>query len=38
MSTAYRHFYKAVEATQKDGAFGNYDLVDDILKKPNEVD
>lgn len=38
MSTAYRHFYNAVKAAQEDGAFGDYDLVGDILIKPEECD
>ena len=38
MSTAYRHFYRAIEQAQKDGAFGDYDLVGDILIKPEECD
>ena len=38
MSTAYRHFYNAVKAAQEDGAFGEYDLVGDILTKPEELD
>lgn len=38
MSTAYRHFYNAVKSAQEDGAFGDYDLVGDILIKPEELD
>lgn len=38
MSTAYRHFYKAIEWAQRDGAFGAYDLTSDILVKPEECD
>ena len=38
MSTAYRHFYQAIEQAQKDGAFGSYDLTSDILVKPEECD
>lgn len=38
MSTAYRHFYKAIEQAQKEGAFDSYDLVGDILVKPEECD
>ncbi len=38
MSTAYRHFYQAIEQAQKDGAFGSYDLTSDVLVKPEECD
>jgi len=37
-STAYRRFYNAIETVQKDGAFGGYDLLNDLLIKPDELD
>lgn len=38
MSTAYRHFYEAIKVAQENGAFGDYNLVDDILINPEELD
>ena len=35
---AYENFYKAVEQAFKDGKFGDYNIVDDLLIKPNEFD